>query len=857
MYFLTSYTHQSGTFDTLKAIVFPVDAANKAVRWSIGDPALVSMSSDGAVLAGTTPGVTNITATSIDGGKTAVCRVTVLDIFSNGHRNIQAMSLNKHSIPALFVNTFDTLTVTVQPEEAIAEILWTSSDPLVAFLPVSPSSIAVRGVTAGSTTITATTVHGGRTDICSVTVLSIPVTGVSLNKTSATILVNATETLTATVSPPNATDKAVSWTSNNPAVATVLNGTVTARAAGTADITVSAADGSYTATCHVTVPVPVAGVSLNKTSATLYIGSTETLTATVSPNNAANKTISWTSDNPAVADVVNGTVTAKSAGTAKITVTAADGGKTAECRVTVIPVLVADVSLNKNSVTLPVNASETLAATVSPGNATNQAVTWTSDNESVAGVSSDGTVTAKSAGTADITVTTESEGKTAVCRVTVIVPVTGVSLNKTSAALYIATTETLTATVSPPNATDKAVTWTSSNTAVATVSGEGSICKVTAVGEGSARITVAAAGGSLTAAYQVTVTAPPVAGVNLKSSTIVHVGTSLTLMADVQPAAAKNKTVKWSIDDTSVAGIKPNGQECEITGKNVGETRITVTTEEGNKTAVCHVAVTVPASGVSLDRPSAILPVGASMTLTADIQPANVTNRSVIWTNGNPSVVSILPDKLSCTVTALAPGEVWLTVTAPDGSRTPAMCRVTVKVDATLKNLTVAEYRGERAVFPLSPVFDPDHFNYRVYIPSHISQIVVDGEKHNPETYVDGIGIVYGLNTDDRDIKIQVFTVNQNHGSTYTVTATRDINTVLTDIPRVAPPEVQVYAGGSGVLHVNSPISETVRVYTVTGTLLHSAQKPVGKTSLAVNHPQRILIVRGGSGWTRKLTMDN
>ena len=116
------------------------------------------------------------------------------------------------------------------------------------------------------------------------------------------------------------------------------NGVVTAKSAGTATITVKTADGSKTATCKVTVKNPtvsVTGVSLNKTSTTIETGKSETLTATVTPSNATNKSVTWSSSNTNVATVSNGVVTAKSVGTATITVKTADGSKTATCTITV------------------------------------------------------------------------------------------------------------------------------------------------------------------------------------------------------------------------------------------------------------------------------------------------------------------------------------------------------------------------------------------------------------------------------------------------------------------------------------------------------------------------------------------
>ncbi|WP_051330745.1 Ig-like domain-containing protein [Aneurinibacillus terranovensis] len=178
------------------------------------------------------------------------------------------------------------------------------------------------------------------TNPVTINVVSIPVTGVSLNKTSTTITVGNSEQLTATVSPANATDSSVTWKSDNLSIATVdSSGNVTAVAPGTATITVTTNDGNKTASCTVTVVSPVihvTGVTLNKTSTTINAGNSEQLTATVTPANATDPSVTWTSSNPSVATVdSNGIVKGISGGTAIITVTTNDGNLTATCTVTV------------------------------------------------------------------------------------------------------------------------------------------------------------------------------------------------------------------------------------------------------------------------------------------------------------------------------------------------------------------------------------------------------------------------------------------------------------------------------------------------------------------------------------------
>ena len=255
---------------------------------------------------------------------------------------------------------------------------------------------------------------------------TVDVEKVSLNKSATTLTEGESETLTATITPSNATgDKTVKWSSSNAEVAAVdSNGKVTAKKAGTAVITATSSN-RKTASCTVTVKqkeIAITGIGLNKSTTSLTEGESETLTATIAPSNATgDKTVKWSSSNEAVAAVdSNGKVTAKKAGTAVITATSSNG-KTAGCTVTVKQkeIAITGISLNKSTTSLTEGESETLTATITPSNATgDKTVKWSSSNEAVAAVDSNGKVTAKKAGTAVITATS-SNGKTAGCTVTV------------------------------------------------------------------------------------------------------------------------------------------------------------------------------------------------------------------------------------------------------------------------------------------------------------------------------------------------------------------------------------------------------------------------------------------------------
>ena len=247
--------------------------------------------------------------------------------------------------------------------------------------------------------------------------------------------------------------------------------------------------------------------------------------AEVTQANDGNKTAHDIQVGVTIPANANGFRVVRRAGTStqvnSITLTLGEGGSVTPPD----PVAVTGVSLNKNATTIAIGANETLTATITPANADNQAVTWSSNNTAVASVDQTGKVTGVSAGTATITVTTQDGNKTATCTVTVPDPsadpvaVTGVSLNKTSTSLTVGATETLTATVAPANATNQAVTWSSNNTAVASVDQNG---KVTGVSAGTATITVTTQDGNKTATCTVTVSAAVTPTVP-QSGLIIHV----------------------------------------------------------------------------------------------------------------------------------------------------------------------------------------------------------------------------------------------------------------------------------------------------------------------------------------------
>lgn len=269
--------------------------------------------------------------------------------------------------------------------------------------------------------------EGPKADVPAFKTKKIGVTTVTAKPSSTNIVAGKTQQITSEVTPTNADDKTLTYTSNNEPVATVNDsGLINAVKAGDATITVKSNDNTKaTANVSVTVEkavVNVTGVTLDATTATMNIDDTKQLSSTVAPANATDKTVTYASKAQGVASVDNkGLITAKSAGTAQIVATTKDGAKTATCDVTVekAVVNVTGVGLTPATATLDIGATQQLAANVTPSEADNKKVSYTSGSDAIATVNATGLVTAIGEGTTDITVTTKDGAKKATSSITV------------------------------------------------------------------------------------------------------------------------------------------------------------------------------------------------------------------------------------------------------------------------------------------------------------------------------------------------------------------------------------------------------------------------------------------------------
>ncbi|MDE6705023.1 MAG: Ig-like domain-containing protein [Treponemataceae bacterium] len=625
------------------------------------------------------------------GDKTATCTVTVKPV---PVIPVERVTLDKDTItltrPTDWTYPTDYLTATVTPEDADDRtVTWWSSDTSVATVndwgQVSAHAVGTATIYARAGDITAE---------CTVTVTPVFVNSINLYLSAERVTRGETVRATTYVFPEYADDKTILWSSSDETVATVdSDGTVTTHKAGETTITATARAGGMTAEQKLTVnPLYVKKITLNQTTLKLKPGMTRTLTATVTPDDADDTTVTWRSSDEKIATVdADGTVTAHALGTATIIATAKgrDGLINAGCGVTVSPVLteVERVTLSKNNLTLTRGEQGTLTATVTPDDADNKTVSWSSSDTSVATVDADGTVTAVGKGTA--TIYAQADNKTATCKVTVNpVRVESVTLSTTTLTLTRGTTGKLTAKVTPDNADNTTVTWRSSDGWIATVDADGT---VTALKQGTAVITAEADG--KTATCTVTVNPTYVESITLDTTTLTLTrGRIGGLTATVTPYNADDTKVTWSSSNTAVATVDDtDGISTRVWAVAKGTAVITV--QAGDKTATCTVTVNpIRVENIKLDKNTFTLTRGTTGKLTAEVEPS-YADTAVTWSSSDTAIATVGTDG---TVTAVKVGTATITAQA-DGKE--ATCTVIVNpirvTRVTLDKNTLTLARGK------------------------------------------------------------------------------------------------------------------------------------------------------------------
>ena len=688
----------------LKAEVLPSDATDPSVRWFTSDSTVAAVGPDGLVEA-RKEGEAEITVLS--GGERASCHAVVLKRIIP----VESVRLDRESLHLTKGETF-LLTATLLPETATDRVVsWMSSDETIVSVGEDGLLTALAG---GSVTVTASA--GKESARCEVFV-TVPVQGLLLTPETLSLTVGDTASLTAAVQPADATEAALAWSSSDSRVASVDSlGGVTARGPGVAEVSVAC--GAFRAVSRVAVSarvVPVDAVGLSLQVLSLEEGGSARLQAVVTPSDATDAALSWSSSDSRVAVVdSSGTVTALREGTAEVTASA--GGKKAACMVAVrkkvIPV--ETVTISADSLAHVKGKSVWLTARVSPENATYGQVEWTSSSSETVSVERNGKVTALSGG--DAVVTASAGGKQASCHVHVDVPVKTIRLDRTLLTMYEKEEAVLTATVSPADATDAEVSWTSTEPSVVEVSSSG---RILALKAGTAKVRASAGGKTATCTVTVVRKVIPVASVSLDKTEIeLKPGESEALQAEVLPADATDGTVLWKSWDPTVATVNNQGI---VKAKEVGTA--TIVASAGGVSALCKVTVIREAASVRLNLSSADLVAGSSVRLQVYPEPTGTVLRTAPrWTSSRPSVATVTADGV---VTAVQPGQAVVTATA---GRHSASCAITVSPRPASGDLSETRTFRTGSPDPTEDNIDRVTFNRTVLITYSSGGVRVEGD---------------------------------------------------------------------------------------------------------------------------------
>lgn len=386
---------------------------------------------------------------------------------------ITKITLDKDTL-SMKIGDEATLTATVEPAEAAKDIVWTVNKEGI----VTVDGGKVKAVAAGTAIVSAQNKSGTVYASCTIVVEEV-VNSVKLNKNTLELTVCETETLTVTVDPTTAADKLV-WKCDPVGVVQLVDGKVTALAAGTATITVSDPTGAKSDSCTVTVYATATEITLDKTAVDMYVGDEQTIVATVVPQ--GTKAVTFDSSDKEVATVdANGKIVAVAAGTANITANL-DGIKQT-CVVTVYN-KVTEITLDVQGLALYTGETHKLVVSTTPSDNV-KAPKFTSANDEVATVDTDGTITVVGAGTTTITVTID--GVTA----NVTVSAVKVAFAQANYSLALNAEQQLALTFEPATATETNIAYSSSDSAIVSVDSEG---KVKAKAYGQATITASVEG---------------------------------------------------------------------------------------------------------------------------------------------------------------------------------------------------------------------------------------------------------------------------------------------------------------------------------------------------------------------------
>lgn len=748
-----------GETKQLEYTVYPDDACVKTVSYSSSNMDVATVSADGVITASEgVAGSTEITIMVNDGFsvQTKKCTVTVSKDCSG---DIE-LTLNKSELSLLEGKEAE-LIATITPDDECTEdnvIEWTSSNDSY----VTVVNGIVSAVAEGTATITASTTGNGVTSAsCVVTVSRDCVSGavnVAMNTSSFTMYKSDADVkLSAEITTSNPCDETIVWSSSDEKVLKVApDGSLAAVGHGIAIVRATAAqDEESYAECEVeVVKKQIEDISVTSAQKRMYVGDNQQVTATISPLDAEDASYTWVSDDETLAIVsTKGIVTALAEGSATIrAISDADNSVYGYCTIQILPVTATSITVSPSEVTLSIGDKQAISVVFEPENTTDKTVEWQSLDESVVTVS-DGVITAVDEGETTVVATT-SNGITGIVSVVVspnVVAVESVSVEPSTLNMFVGDVETVAATVLPADATNKSISWSSSNTDVATVSA--TTGEITAISKGNAVITASSSNGK-TAEVAVTVSHREISEVAFEDvSYDVSQDQSISLndMLVVTPINTEIQSVTWSVnsDDASISddGVLTNNLAF---GTSTVSVTAKVTDMYGTtKTAVVDVVLTgcsVRITDVQLSTTSIVVEKSSSAKISVSTSPVTACVEGIAYQSADVSVVTVSSQGV---VTPVAIGETTISVIVSDGfesyEQTVSVSVVNDIIPVTSISIEEGTLLNKSVLdkFQLSVVFEPSDATDKniVWSSSNTSVATVDTEG-NVEVLASGSAVI-------------------------------------------------------------------------------------------------------------------
>ncbi|MEC0227538.1 Ig-like domain-containing protein [Paenibacillus alba] len=676
----------------MTADVLPADATDKTVTWSINS---TSCSSTTAII----DPVTGVLTATGGGGGTLCIIATANDgsgVTSVGYVSVYYAVTSVVVGPSgATVPTGTTLqmTTSILPTDGVNKAVTWSQTPGTGTGTISNTGLFT-GTSAGTVNITATANDGSGVSGTTEVTVSTEVSSVTVTSPNSTVEMGSTEQFASSVLPVDATNRTLAWSVTNGTGSASIdqNGLLTPTTVGTVTVVATSTDGSNkTGSKLVTVLAqnPVTSIEVKSSSNLMSPGPiTVQMTATVLPADATDKTVRWSinstscSSTTATIDPVTGVLTATGGGggTLCIIATANDGSGVTSVGYVTVYYAVTSVEVGPSGATVPTGTTLQMTTSIQPTDGVNKAVTWSQTPGTGTGtISGSGLFTGTSAGTVNITATAiDGSGVFGTMEVTVSKGVSSVTVTSPNSTVEMGSTEQFASSVLPVDATNRTLAWSVTNgTGSASIDQSGLLTPIT-----TGTVTVVATstdGSNKTDSKLITVLAQKVAvsEVSLSHSNpsdAVYIGVPLQLTASVAPTDATDKSVVWSVRDTSnyafytgLASITPDGVLTASAAGTIGVVVQSVSNPFVQKVVDFTASVLqVPVTGITLEKATSVVLINSTLQYDATISPTNATNKNVVWSitdaNGNPTSLATIDNQ--GLITGVAEGTVLVTATS-------------------------------------------------------------------------------------------------------------------------------------------------------------------------------------------------